>query len=767
MIRRALALLAIVAIAATRFAGRPLADVLRDMQQRGLNVVYSSDLVKPEMRVIAEPRANDDRAILDEILPPLGLAAKNGPGGVVLIVRGATLRAETHPPQIPVTMDDAKALMPISLAQIVVTASDYAVLGRSPEQRQFLSRDEVNRTPHLADDVFHTLSRLPGAATSDLSASFGVRGGSPDDVLVLIDGLEIAQPYHFRYFQDIISVFDAEAIGSLDYLSGGAPVEYGNRMSGVIDMSTTSAARTYAGVSFTHARLLSAGAFNGDRGQWLVSARRGYFDVLLDLFYQDIRARPRYGDVIGKLQYRIGDRSVLSANALTAVDHFEYHEENGGDFVHARYSNRYAWLNLRSSWTPHLSSQIVGSFSRLAQSKNGGFTFQRETADVHDDRDFGIAGMRQDWTLDRGDRGHVLKWGVDLKRLHASYDYAGVATIGRELQFAGNPPRRSVAIALRQNGDTAGFYAADRVRIGKGLTVEAGVRYESESWRRDDAKWTPRVNVVFTPSAQTAVRASWGEYRQAQRLDELAVADGDPTLYRAQVARSAEIGIEHRFANGIAARVGAYTRKVDHVRPRYENLFDHDEFFPEAKYDRVRVAPESSDARGVEMLVKSDSSRPFTWWLSLTQSTSVDRIASKSVPRSWDQPRATTFSTNYKVSAAWNFNVSGLLHTGWPTTDVIGTFDPKTRLVDAAIGERNQIRFPLYQRYDVRAMYSLALSHGTFSSWIDVGNATNQTQLCCGESFSFDVDTRTNAVTVTRNRSGVGWIPSFGIGWEF
>jgi outer membrane receptor protein involved in Fe transport len=306
--RRILVVIAVFAIAQTRYAGRPLTDVLREMQQRGLNIIYSNDLVKPDARVISEPRATKDRQILDEILAPHGLAAKDGPDRTILIVRARSPRREPTPAATVAAPAPAAIEMPVSLAQIVVTASEYPVLGNSPEHRQFLSRQEVNRTPHLGDDIFRALSRLPGASSNDFSASFGVRGGTPDDVLVLIDGLQITQPFHMRYFQNVISVVDSEAIGSLDFLSGGAPVEYGDRMSGVIDMATASpsAMRTYAGASFTHARLLSAGTFAGDRGQWLFSARRGYFDLVLDLFYNDVSARPRYGDVIGKLQYRIG-----------------------------------------------------------------------------------------------------------------------------------------------------------------------------------------------------------------------------------------------------------------------------------------------------------------------------------------------------------------------------------------------------------------------------------------------------------------------------
>src|SRR5262249_56430284 len=71
-----------------RYAGRPLTDVLRDLQQGGLNITFSSELVRPEMRVLAEPPAGSSRAVLDAILKPHGLETRNGPRGMLLVVRG-------------------------------------------------------------------------------------------------------------------------------------------------------------------------------------------------------------------------------------------------------------------------------------------------------------------------------------------------------------------------------------------------------------------------------------------------------------------------------------------------------------------------------------------------------------------------------------------------------------------------------------------------------------------------------------------------------
>ena len=766
MMRRTLLLLSLFAIASTRYAGRPLADVLREMQQRGTNVVYSSDLVKPDMRVVAEPQSTNDRRILDEILPPLGLAAKDGPGDVVLVVRGAPPRIVVPRPEPPLVSAPA---MPKSVAEIVVTASDYAVLGNTPEQRQFLTREEVNREPHLGDDIFRTLGRLPGAAVSDISAAFGVRGGESRDVLVLVDGLEIAEPFHMRYFQNVISVIDAEAIGGLDYISGGAPVEYGDRMSGVVDMSTLSPSerRTYAGIAFTHARMLSSGTFNDDRGQWLFSARRGYFDLLLDLFYSDIRARPRYDDVIAKLQYRLGDRHVLSVNALSASDHFDYQFIDDGDRVHARYRNEYVWLNLRTAWTPRLSSQSVLSVTRGRQDKSGGYEFFNQAADIVDDRSSSVNGLRSDWTFDRS--ASMTKWGVDVKDFDTAYDYRSVSILrDKLLEFAGNPAQRSVSVALQNRGRSYGVYAAERVRVARPLAIEVGARYDRETWHGEDAAVSPRVNVVFTPAANTAVRASWGQYRQAMRPDELAVEDGDGTWQRAEVARNAEIGVEHHFARGIDARLTVYRNHFSRVRPRYENLFDLDEFFPEAKFDRVRIAPDSASAHGVELLIKSDASRAFSWWVSLAHSSAVDHFGEQEVPRRWDQPEAATFTLNYRHGAHWNFNFGGQIHSGWPTTAVTATTTRNGNLttVEAHLGERNGDRFPTYQRWDVRTMYARPIGRGTFSAWIDVANVLNRPNLCCSVDFNFSPGAN-GTVDVTRNGSELGWLPSFGVAWEF
>jgi hypothetical protein len=114
---------------------------------------------------------------------------------------------------------------PRFLDDVVVTPSQYSFLHREPEPRQILDHDEVERMPHLGDDLFRVTHRLPGIAAGDISALFGVRGGAPDEVQIVLDGLEIHDPYHLRQFYKALSIIDSEVIGGVDLLTGGFPIE--------------------------------------------------------------------------------------------------------------------------------------------------------------------------------------------------------------------------------------------------------------------------------------------------------------------------------------------------------------------------------------------------------------------------------------------------------------------------------------------------------------------------------------------------------------
>ena len=84
----------------------------------------------------------------------------------------------------------------------------------------------------------------------------------------------------------------------------------------------------------------------------------------------------------------------------------------------------------------------------------------------------------------------------------------------------------------------------------------------------------------------------------------------------------------------------AYYRKISDVRPRFENLYEPVEIFPETTEDREKIEPEKARLRGVELIMRGDVNRPFFWWLTYTLASAEDVIAGKNVFRSWDQTHA-------------------------------------------------------------------------------------------------------------------------------
>jgi outer membrane receptor protein involved in Fe transport len=127
--------------------------------------------------------------------------------------------------------------LPVALDEIQVTAS-VSLLREQPAAAVALDRKEISELPHFGDDLYRAISVLPGTSNGDFSARFAVRGGLYDETLVKLDDQELMEPFHLKDFQGVFSILDPEAIGGLELTPGGFTAEYGDRMTGVLDMVT-------------------------------------------------------------------------------------------------------------------------------------------------------------------------------------------------------------------------------------------------------------------------------------------------------------------------------------------------------------------------------------------------------------------------------------------------------------------------------------------------------------------------------------------------
>ena len=144
--------------------------------------------------------------------------------------------------------------------------------------------------PSLGEtDIFRALQFLPGVAgTNDATSGFFIRGGTPDENLVLLDGMKV---YHVDHFFGVFSTFNSDAIKDIRLYKGGFPAEYGGRTSSVVEMIGKSGDnKSYnmsGGMNLLSGRALTEVPLGG-KGSWLVSARRSYTDLIQTGLYNSI-----------------------------------------------------------------------------------------------------------------------------------------------------------------------------------------------------------------------------------------------------------------------------------------------------------------------------------------------------------------------------------------------------------------------------------------------------------------------------------------------
>ena len=283
--------------------GEPLAAALDRLAKSGLNIVYSTALVTPAMRVLAPPRAGPPVEVAREILAPHGLALEpvqpgayvvvrrdlDGDAAIELIVERADgspaagahvllqpgerfaqsdaagrLRFGSLPPGVfdaegsdatgaaarlrgirihrGETWRGALRLTGGSdgLAEVSVLASRY----RFDQQSRFapveFTREDLAALPGLDEDALRVTRFLPGTATNGLSARAHVRGGQVDELGAYFDGVPLFEPFHFKDFQGLLGILDPATIGKLDFWSGVHPARFGGRLSGVLDITPRS-----------------------------------------------------------------------------------------------------------------------------------------------------------------------------------------------------------------------------------------------------------------------------------------------------------------------------------------------------------------------------------------------------------------------------------------------------------------------------------------------------------------------------------------------
>ncbi|MBC8179783.1 TonB-dependent receptor [candidate division KSB1 bacterium] len=179
----------------------------------------------------------------------------------------------------------------IELEGVMVTAQAEMLDVSSKQISQItFSPRQLASLPSIGEvDVFRTMQLLPGiSGATEGESGLYVRGGTPDQNLVLFDGMTI---YHVDHFFGFFSAFNADAIKDIQLYKGGFPAEYGGRISSVVDLTGKSGNKNKPQFGYG-INLLSAHAFFEtplwDKGTFLVAGRRSYTDFIRSPLYDSI-----------------------------------------------------------------------------------------------------------------------------------------------------------------------------------------------------------------------------------------------------------------------------------------------------------------------------------------------------------------------------------------------------------------------------------------------------------------------------------------------
>jgi outer membrane receptor protein involved in Fe transport len=658
------------------------------------------------------------------------------------------------------------------IENITVSASRYEISRDISTSRFSLDKNAIETLPDVGEDPIRAAQRLPGAAASGASARAHFRGGEDTETGIILNGQRLFDPFHVRDYQNIFSSVDARAVEGIEVYTGGFPVQYGDRMSSVVLMESLESTRpryTEIGLSVFNTSLLSSGSMADGKGNWLVSARRGNLDLVIDKNLGE----PSYYDAFAEFSVWLTPETRLTANGILADDRvLVITESDVGEREQVTSDTRNAqfWLGLDNRWSDKLSSKTVLSVSSFSNNRVG-FTVDPEkvVSDVDDRRKVDQFGFRQDWSW-LSSESHMLQWGFSIEQNDAQFAYVGNAEFFGLREIIENAPDSiNRDLAATPQGASYGLYMSDRWRVRPGTILEFGLRWDDQTYTglRSHGQLSPRFSALHALSGRTEIRFSWGRYYQSQGIQELQIEDGVSSYFPAQRADHVILGINRKLGERHALRLEIFQKDMDKLRPRFENLFDPLALIPELQPDRISVAPTSAKSSGLELSMER-SGRPLSWWASYTLSKVTDTIDGREEPRSWDQRHSLQAGITW-TDEEWDFSLAAQVHSGWPTTtlalqeitDALGN----TELV-AVPGPRNTAQLNTFATLDARVSRTWDVGRGTLTAFIEIANVLDRKNVCC---YDYDIGTDENDDDVLEysNDYWLPLLPAVGVLWQF
>jgi outer membrane cobalamin receptor len=570
-------------------------------------------------------------------------------------------------------------------------------------------------------DVFRSLQYLPGVLTSSqVSSGLFIRGGSPDQNLVLLDGSTVYNPSHlFGFF----STFNPDAIKDVDLVKGGFPAEYGGRLSAVIDLTQKDGNRNefegVASIGAISSRLSLQGPLGN--GSWFIGGRRTYLDLLLDLLPED-KENPlpsfNFYDVNAKVSQTIFGRDKVFLSGFASQDKLGL--SNDGLSFDIGIGNRAASAGWNHIFGDQLFSTLTLSASRYRngfEGDNSGFQFKVENIIT----DYTGKGSIEWFATDH----LTLKGGIEAT--HYIFDY--IKNFSGDRDSSGQKgTNEGGKTNLTVNDNTYSLYGQTNYQLTELLSLQGGVRVDHLQLGKTTTV-DPRIALRYQLQEDVALKAAWGIYHQYLRLaSQLDFSFFDtwlPTDSSVVPSKAIHyiVGVETKPFEGYALNVDAYYKKL-------YNISEFNQYATNAKDVADIFYSGNGDAYGVELFLQKKVG-DLTGWIGYAigfvnaQFDSVND-GRKFHPK-YDRRHDFKAVAQYRLSDHWEIGASFTLQSGQPYTGATSRF--RTQLPGESTGsditvptDRYSLRLPMSHQLNVNINYNTTVFDLPARLLIDIFN---------------------------------------------
>lgn len=693
-----------------------------------------------------------------------------------------------------VSNDIVIELNPSSTAidEVVVTAEREELMRVSESiSKVSLNPAKIRELPSLGDkDLFRTFQLLPGiSASNESSSGLYIRGGTPDQNLVLYDGFIV---YHVDHLFGMFSAFNADAIKDIKLSKGGFESKYGGRVSSVVEIigkdGNENDFSVGAGIGFL--------SFNGyietpitDKATFIVVGRKSFQSFLYDQFFDmfnstenegPIMQRPGGGnksmmeveptsyfyDINSKLTYKPNIKNTLSLSFYNGQDNLDNSREFDSPFGNmsmgttdlTKWGNWGSSLKWSKKWSDNLFTNSLVAYSKyysLRDMSSERTSFNNEGSSI-----FNMGTNENNTLQDYSSRfegeykfsnKNKIETGIQLNYFAVDYGYSRSDTL---------------TVQDRYNENFQGaLFLQDNWKITDKLQAITGIRttyYQGT----EKIYFEPRFSTSYQLSEYIKLNAAVGKYYQfANRIIRDDIESGSRDFWVLSDGETIPVTSAMHYIFGTNYENLNYLFSVELFYKDLEGLTEYSmNFIPSFRqmdFDEF-YSTGTGKAQGVEFLVQKKYGK-FTGWMGYTLSQvkyKFDIYGDDYYPASHDATHEFKTTASYKWKK-FTFSGTFIYATGKPYTAPTGSYEiamPDGSIQTfLSIGSKNSQRLPDYHRLDLAANYEFGL--GDFGSGLislSLFNVYDHTNIWYKEFSVVDeglIETNVNYLGITPNLS--------------